>query len=100
MKHPSPYRRSPVADMKRGFDGPQRALMIMILVDIVVVFALAALFLVWMFQADDARSQLIFGVLFLAAFVAGALLKMGWVQRLDRLAILDAVQELRDRERG
>jgi len=100
MKHPSPYRRGIWADMKRGFQGPQRGILILIFVDILVVFALCIVFLVGLLNADDTRSQIISGVLFLACLLAVGLLKMGYFQRLDRLAILDALEEIRDGQMG
>lgn len=98
MKHPSPYRRGLRADMARGFTGPQRGLMVLIFADIIVVLGLCIVSFIALVNADDTRSQILFGVFFLALFVAVGLLKMGYFQRLDRLAILDALKEIRDRQ--
>lgn len=97
MKHASPYRRGLRADVARGFQGPSRGLMILVFVAVLVVFALSLLALVALLNADDTRSQIIFSTFFLATFVAMGMLKMGYYQRLDRLAILDALEEIRDR---
>lgn len=83
--------------MARGFQGPTRALMILLFVDILVLFGLCIFCLVSMLRADDTRSLVHFGVFFLACFMAMGMLKMGYFQRLDRLAILDALEEVRDR---
>lgn len=83
--------------MARGFQGPQRGVMILIFVAILAVFALCIVCLVVMLDADDTRTQILFGVLFLACLLAVGLLKMGYYQRLDRLAILDALEEIRER---
>jgi len=98
MKDPSPYRRGIRADMARGFQGPQRGLMVLIWIDIIVLLALCVLCVIGFVNADDTRSQLIFGVFFLAFFMALGMLKTGYFQRLDRLAILDALEEIRERQ--
>ena len=98
MKHSSPYTRGLWADVARGFQGPSRGVMILIFVAILAVFALCVVCLVVMLDAADTRSQILFGVLFLACLLAVGLLKMGYYQRLDRLAILDALQEIRERQ--
>jgi hypothetical protein len=97
MKHSSPYQRGLWADMARGFQGPGRGLMILVFADVLVVFALCVVCLVGLLHADDTRSQILFGVFFLACLLAVGLLKMWFFQRLDRLAILDALEEIRDR---
>ena len=98
MKHPSPYRRGIWADMARGFKGPGRGIMILIFVDILVIFALCIVFLVGPLNADSTRSQILCGTFFLACLLAVGLLKLGYFQRLDRLALLDALQEIRERQ--
>ena len=100
MKHSSPYTRGLWADMARGFQGPSRGVLILIFVDILVVFALCIVCLVGLLNADDTRSQIILGTLFLVCLLAVGLLKMGYFQRLDRLAILDALEDIRDRKDG
>ncbi len=84
--------------MARGFKGPQRGLMILIWIDIIVILALCVLCLIGLVNADDTRSQIMFGAFFLATFVALGLLKLGYFQRLDRLAILDALENIRERQ--
>lgn len=86
--------------MARGFQGPNRGLMILIFVAILVVFVLGVLCLVGMLDADGTRSQILLGVFFLACLFTVGLLKMGYFQRLDRLAILDALEEIRDHQKG
>ena len=52
--------------------------------------------LVGLLGADDTRSQILFATFFLACLLALGLLKLGYFQRLDRLAFLDALEEIRD----
>ena len=95
MSESSPYRRGLFADIARGFRGPTRGFMILVFVAILVMLAVCVWCLVGLLEADDTRSQILFGVFFLASFFGMGLLKMGYYQRLDRLAILDALEELR-----
>ena len=98
MKHSSPYTRGLWADMARGFRGPNRGVMILIFADILIVLALCIVCLIGLLDAESTRSQILFGVFFLACLLAVGLLKMGYFQRLDRLAILDALAEIRERQ--
>lgn len=82
--------------MRRGFEGPSRGLMILVWVDMIVVLALCVASLIGMVNADDTRAQIMFGAFFLACLFAVGMLKLGYFQRLDRLAILDALEEIRD----
>lgn len=72
--------------------------MVLIFVDIIVLLALCVFCLVNMVKADDTNSLVTLGVFFLASFFAMVMLKLGYFQRLDRLAILDALKEIRDRQ--
>ncbi len=97
MKYASPYERGLWADMRRGFQGHSRGVMILIFVAILGVFAVSVSALVGLLNADSTRDQILSSTLFLGAFLALGLLKMGYYQRLDRLAILDALEDIRDR---
>ena len=97
MKHTSPYQRGIWADMARGFRGPGRGIMILLFVDTLVFFALGVVCLVGLLRADDTRTLILYGVFFVSCLLVMGMLKMGYFQRLDRLAILDALEEIRDR---
>ena len=97
MQNASPYTRGLWADLARSFQGPQRAVMTMIFVAILAATALSIVCVVALLEADDTRSQILWGVFFLASFLSLGLLKTGYYQRIDRLAFLDALEEIRDR---
>lgn len=100
MPNSSPYTRGLWGDLVRSFRGPQRAVMVMIFVAILAASVLSVVCFITLLDAGNTRSQILWGVAFLASFLTLGLLKMGYYQRIDRLAILDALKEIRDKQQG
>lgn len=82
------------AEIVRSFHGRQRGLIVLVWVVSVLVFAVSVWAAVQFFAAEETREQILFATIFLWASVGVGLLKSWYYARLDRNAILRAVNRL------
>lgn len=80
-------------DLARSFKGPQAWVMAVIWFFTLVFFAVAILSAIRFFEVDTIKHQIMYAALFVFSAHVATLLKMGAYQRMDRYAILDAIEE-------